>query len=534
MNAVFINSYIMKKVLFSFGLLISVFSSIAQLPEDVLKYSYFPQHGSARNMAIGGAMGSLGGDISALYVNPAGLGLYKTREIVLSPGFIFNSNKADFRGTDTKSNKSAFDLGTSAFVIGFNSPYSKWTNQAFSIGINQTANFNNFVSYQGLNDQSSYAEQYAEQFSQSGLSIDDALNNPGYAYGTAPALYTYLVDAFRIKNPDPNSNGTDSIDVVKALPEFLLEKGIALNQQKTIQTSGGIYEIALGYAANMDDRFYIGGSVGIPIVNYQRFTKYTEKDPSGDPDNNFDSFELNDYLTTKGFGINAKLGVIFKPKDAVRIGLAVHTPTYYTLTDRQTTDLTANTEMAAGIQKVSSTLFTGGEQGRTLYTATTAWKAIASASYVFREVNDTRRQRAFITADVEYVGYPGSNFKADGEDVTSDDVQYYSELKSVIKDYYKSALNYRLGGELKFNTVMFRLGGAYYSNPYKDDALQSHLAQVSGGLGYRNHGVFIDLTYVHNLNKDVNFPYRLTDKANTFAMQQNTRGNVIMTVGFKL
>jgi len=503
------------------------FAAISQLPEDVLKYSYFPQHGSARNMAIGGAMGSLGGDISALFVNPAGLGLYKTREVVFSPGFMFNNNKADFRGTDTKSKKSGFDIGTSGFVIGFNSPNSKWTNQAFSIGINQTANFNNYVSYGGLNDQSSYAEQYAEQLSQSGLNINKGLNEPGFAYGTSPAIYTYLIDAF--------PNGTNGDSVIKALPEFLLEKGIALNQQKTIETKGGIYELALGYAANMDDKLYIGGSLGIPIVNYQRFTRYKESDPSGDPNNNFDSFEMNDNLTTKGFGINGKLGIIFKPKDAVRLGLAIHTPTFYTLTDRETTDLTANTENYNGIIKASSTLFTGGQEGKTLYTATTAWKAIVSGSYVFREVNDTRRQRAFVTADIEYAGYPGSSYKADGENITSEDVQYYNDLKSIIKDSYKSAINYRLGGELKLHTVMFRLGGAYYSNPYnKKQNLNAHLAQVSGGLGYRNHGVFVDLTYVHNLNKDASFPYRLSDKPNTYALQQNMRGNVVMSVGFKL
>lgn len=517
----------MKKFLLSAGAMISFFASMSQLPEDVLRYSYVPQHGTARNMAIGGAMGSLGGDLNALYVNPAGLGLYKTRELVLSPGFMFNNNKANFRGTDTKSNKSGFDLGTSGIVIGFNSPNSKWTNQAFSFGISQTANFNNYVSYRGSNNQSSYAEQFAEQFSQSGLSPGQALNDPRFAYGTAPAIYTYLVDTF------PNGAGGYN---VKALPEFLLAKGIALDQQKTIETKGGIYELALGYAANMDDKFYIGGSLGIPIISYSRFTKYRESDPSGDPNNKFDYFELNDYLTTKGFGVNGKLGVIFKPQEAIRLGLAVHTPTFYTLTDRETSDLTSATEnyTSQPVRKVSSTEFTGGEQGKTLYTATTPWKAIFSGSYVIREVNDTRLQRGFITADIEYVGYPGSNFKADGTTVTSDDQQYYNDLKSIIKESYKSAFNYRIGGELKFNTVMFRLGGAYYSNPYKDQNLTSHLAQISGGLGYRNHGIFVDLTYVHNLNKDVNFPYRLTDKPNTYAMQQNTRGNILMTVGFKL
>lgn len=520
----------MKKFLLSLSVFICVFQSMSQLPEDVLKYSYFPQHGSARNLAIGGAMGSLGGDINALFVNPAGLGLYKTREIVLSPGFMFNNNKADFRGTNTKATKSGFDIGTSGFVIGYNTPGSRWTNQAFSIGINQVANFNNRVTYQGLNNESSFAEQYAEEISYNHIDVEGNLDNPRFAYGAYPAIYTYLADVFKIKNP----NGGDSLNVVKALPEFLLEKGIGLNQKKTIDTKGGIYEIALGYAANMDDRLYIGGSLGVPIVNYSRFTKYTETDPTDDVNNNFGSFEYNEYLTTKGFGVNGKLGVIFKPKDAVRLGLTLHTPTFYTLTDHQTTDLTANTEDFEGIRKASSTLFTEGLEGKTLYTATTPWKAIFSGSYVFREINDTRKQRAFVTADVEYVGYSGSNFKADGDNITSDDVQYYNDLKAIIKESYKGAFNYRLGGELKFNTIMFRFGGAYYSSPYKDKILKSHLAQVSGGLGYRNHGVFVDLTYVHNMNKDVNFPYRLSDKANTYAMQQNTRGNLVMTVGFKL
>ena len=158
---------------------------------------------------------------------------------------------------------------------------------------------------------------------------------------------------------------------------------------------------------------------------------------------------------------------------------------------------------------------------------------MASGSYVFREVNDTRKQRAFITADIEYVGYGMSRYGADGENITTEDKQYYKDVRAVIKNDYKGTFNYRLGGELKFNTIMFRLGGAYYSNPYRDKHLKSNIVQASGGLGYRNHGMFIDLTYVHSWMNDVNFPYRLTDKANTFAEQKNQRGNVMMTVGFK-
>jgi hypothetical protein len=80
---------------------------------------------------------------------------------------------------------------------------------------------------------------------------------------------------------------------------------------------------------------------------------------------------------------------------------------------------------------------------------------------------------------------------------------------------------------------MTRLGFALFGNPYQESALKARRMNLSGGLGYRNKGVFLDLTYVHSLNKDVNFPYRLTDKANTFADIKGSNGNVLLTVGFK-
>ena len=80
---------------------------------------------------------------------------------------------------------------------------------------------------------------------------------------------------------------------------------------------------------------------------------------------------------------------------------------------------------------------------------------------------------------------------------------------------------------------MARLGFAYYSNPYKDLGFKANRAILSGGLGYRHKGVFIDLTYAHQFSKDANFPYRLEDRANTFATTRQNLGNVMATVGFK-
>jgi hypothetical protein len=80
---------------------------------------------------------------------------------------------------------------------------------------------------------------------------------------------------------------------------------------------------------------------------------------------------------------------------------------------------------------------------------------------------------------------------------------------------------------------MARLGFAYYTNPYKDFAFKANRMMLSGGLGYRNHGFFLDLTYVYTVKKDVDLPYRLEDRDNTFANLKQHQGNIIGTIGIK-
>ena len=82
---------------------------------------------------------------------------------------------------------------------------------------------------------------------------------------------------------------------------------------------------------------------------------------------------------------------------------------------------------------------------------------------------------------------------------------------------------------------MVRLGAAYYGNPYKDIAGEKgSRLNLSGGLGYRNQGFFIDLTYVHAMNKDKHFAYRLQQAQYSGATVKNTAGNVFLTLGFKI
>ena len=513
----------MTKYVLSLLLLTSTVPLFAQIPEDVIKYSYYPQNGTARSLAIGGAMGSLGGDITAIYVNPAGLGNYKTGEFVFTPGLYFNNNKTTYRDLKDNSKKNNFGLGPIGLVFGSANSYNPSSSTAFSIAFTQSANFNNVVQYKGFNNYSSYSEQWAEQISKSGATFDQVLNDPKYAYGAAPAVYTYLVDTFNV------GGGLQ----VRGLPEFLLGNGHALYQEKNITTKGGMYEVAIGFASNNKDKLLIGGSIGIPILNYNNTTTFRESDTSS-KSNNFDYFNYTDNYSTNGVGINLKLGLIYKPSEYIRLGLAMHTPSYmFTMKDKRNTSLEANTEDYNGLASVTSASFTGGVDGESKYTMLTPWRFLISGSYVFREIEDVRKQKGFITADIEYLGYKNSGFYSAAEVPTTDEEAYYKTLNQVIKGQYKGNFNFRVGGELKFNVVMARLGFAYYTNPYKDAELKASRMLVSGGVGYRHKGFFVDLTYVHSFNKDVDFAYRLADKNNTFATINNQRGNLVASVGIK-
>ncbi len=490
----------------------------AQEPSDALRYSWLTQGGTARNQAIGGAGASLGGEFSSLFINPAGVAFYKTNEFVLTPGYNFSTNKSLYASTSTSSKSNGFNLGATGFVVSIPSYTGNIKNYTISLGINRMADFKNSISYGGTNNSSSFSEKYLDELQSNNVfDPNDAVS--AFPFGASLALNTYLID-------------TAAVNGQFAGFKTLVPIGQNINQNNNITNSGGITDIALGGGLNLNDRFYAGATLSVPVVNFKREISYNETDATGNASNNFNFFTADETLETRGFGVNGKLGIIYKPVEYVRLGLAVHTPTLYELTDNYSTTITADVEGYAGSTGVltqSSNDLTN-EPGEFKYTLTTPTKVIASASYVFREIEDVTKQKGFITADVEYINYKSQKFNTLKSDEEFD--SYFDDVNTIIKEQYRGAFNVRLGGEIKFNTIMFRLGCAYYSNPYKTE--KADKIKLSGGLGYRNHGFFADLTYVHSVNKDVNYPYRITSFVNSPASIKSNAGNVVATVGFKL
>ncbi|MEP6617226.1 MAG: aromatic hydrocarbon degradation protein [Ginsengibacter sp.] len=508
----------MKTIFFIAVCVCLLHKTYAQEPSDALRYSFITQSGTARNQAIGGASGSLGGEFSTLFTNPAGLGFYKTNEFVFSSAYTLQKFKATYKGELATLSKNIGNIpATGALFSVPNYTNAAIKNFTIAIGMNRAADFNSNIYYKGKNTGSSYSEKYLEELIHNNVTDPNSAAKD-FPFGTSLAFNTFLIDT-------TIANGSFGYKTAANSSTGLL-------QENTIHSSGGITDFAIGGAVNLREKLFFGATVTVPVLHYKRDSHFRETDASANTANNFNYFEVNETLDTKGVGINGKFGMIYKPVEYVRLGLAVHTPTLFDLTDKYSTEVITDLEGygGPGIKKQSSEEFTNSQPGTLEYNLITPWRVIGSASYVFREVENVKKQKAFITADIEYINYKAANFKVVNKD-DADTKNYFHDLNAVIDQQYKSAFNFRLGGELKFNTIMARLGGAYYGNPYANE--KASRIKLAGGLGYRDKGIFVDVTYVYAINKDVHYPYRLQDKANEAAFLKNTGGNIVATVGFK-
>lgn len=508
---------------------------------DALRYSYPVLSGSARTQSIGGANISLGGDISSVFMNPAGIAQYKTNEFVLSPGFNFNRYKISYNDTTTKGSRGKANGGVSGLVLSFGRNPYKQTRKSTSLAlaVNQSANFNARFAYGGRNLNSSYSEKWLEEIVRSGsTSIQDVRTR--FPLGASQAYESYLID---IVNTPNGQELITNADIRKNL-----------NQQFAYETRGGMTELAATMAWNLNEKFLYGITVGFPVVQFDRKTTVTEKDGTGNADNDFESFTFTENLGTRGGGVNAKLGVLFKPVEYFRIGLTFHTPTVMSLTDYTSASITSNIENYSrrinnDLSKPTSYTYStkdvndltgGGNENRYAYQLTTPWRAGLGLSYVFREINDVTKQKGFITGDVELINYRSMNYRSN-TGTAANETNYFNTLNESIDNTYRMALNARIGGELKFETLMVRAGFNFMGSPYNRNFVNEVFGEdLPGwrmtptlGLGYRDRGMFIDLTYAHAFGRDFHIPYTLQDASYPFAKNNISNGQVVATLGFK-
>jgi len=141
----------------------------AQNVDDALRYSQIFYGGTARFMSMGGAFTALGGDISSLSQNPAGIGVFRASEITLTPQLFQINSKAGFNGTATD-NLSNFNLNQIGIVSNLISNGKESGLLSLNIGYSfmRTNNYNQSIIIKGVNNNSSMADYWAALGNQNG------------------------------------------------------------------------------------------------------------------------------------------------------------------------------------------------------------------------------------------------------------------------------------------------------------------------------------------------------------------------------
>ena len=470
---------------------------------DALLLSQTTPGGSARVQAIGGAQVGLGGDISTIMSNPAGLGIYSKSEISISPSLNFINTSSNYLGSSTDDYKFNFNLNNIGFVYSFAKDdiiSGTWRGGSIGVSLTRVNNFHNRLSYAAQNDSSSIIDYI---FTLADGTPSDELT------GLANLAYqTYLIN--------PISGMTVYDSYVEGYPF----------QEEIIKEEGAQNQWSISYGGNFNDKIYFGIGVGIMDVRYRNERIFRETFE----DDVLQNLTLEERLSINGVGLNGTFGVIYRPINYARIGFTVTTPTYYWLNDEYSTYILANYNDFEHVDFFEDTtvVVNLGEEPRAYQEGSTFEYNLATPFKVNGGVAFFIGDKGFISADIEWIDY------ADNK-LSSSDLSLGGDNRT-IRNIYKSAFNYRIGGELRMNIFRLRGGFAYQNDPYQPNVdeidLDRSKMSFSAGLGVRIRTYYIDLAWIYSRYKSYYIPYEYGDPIPSVETQ-NRRTNVLLTFGWK-
>ena len=478
--------------------------------------------GSARIQAIGGGATALGGDISSAMLNPAGLGFYNRSSVAITPSFVYNSTDVSFLGNNASGFQNDFNIANFGIVFRSNTDNTiprDWKGGAFAITFNRLNTYDANYSYSGINE----------------ISI---INNfVGATNGRNPLDLNADISRNLIDVPQAAftnnlifAGGGDNPDYFAAIPET----DVTADQIGDIEERGQQTQWNIAYGGNFKDKLYIGANIGLRTLSYRKSRTHDEiyQGQTGDPFSPVPSddaltVELVDFvyfednLEISGEGINANLGLIYRPIDQLTVGLSYQTPTIFSLDYQESFILES---AVLGIQKPDSSfnreVITPSSLFQYNMGLRTPSRLSAGATYFFQKYG-------FLTANVDYLNYANSAFSS--RELSSNEV---NDGNNGIENDLASAININVGGEARYDVFRFRLGYAYQSDPtnYGEGSIDRGIQTFSTGVGINSPKFFADLT-VSNTRYTSDFePY--FSQASFYTPREVSTVRGMLTLGF--
>lgn len=495
------------------------FVTVAQETYENTKLIDNDLNGTARYVGMGGAMEALGADLSTIGTNPAGLGLFRKGKADLSFGLVNQTGMNKFNSL-SKTNMSFDQIG-----VVFN--LSKTPNASINIGFNyhKSRNFDQL------------------------LNAANTLNN---ASQNKLTYQKYRNQVFK-ERKDLTYSQLDALYMDNLLYDNRTKKyynfpatGYLYNQEN----KGYIGEYDMNLSANLNDRVYLGLTMGIHDVHYKGYAEYTENFvPNA---NNIPGLTLNDSREITGTGFDVKLGAIVRPmaESPFRLGAYIHTPVWYDLTTSNYTVLTDGTARPNVGETYDFRVNTPWKFGLSAGT-TLADRIALGATYEYAAYNAMQTR---IKDGGTYDWYYGTYYESSHND---------RAMNNHTEDALKGQHTLKLGTEARITDhFSLRAGYNYLSALYKDAAVKDGSLNSPGtyyasstsyvnwkdtnrftfGLGWNVWRFNIDLAYQYSQQNGTFYPFMAYHEGSAPSVEDNianpTQVNnkqhqLLLTMGYK-
>lgn len=474
----------------------------AQTPYMNENYMQADLIGSARYVGMGGALGALGADMSAISSNPAAIGLFRRSDLSGTFSVLTQGNKPDLNADMTHM---SFDQLGFVYTTPVKEKTLKYLN--FALNYQKKANFNHsFIADNGRTNGLSQSMQMA-----------DLLNYTSYSTPLADLMFdAYLINPYTYETDDAGNVKLDENGnpIVAEYDAF----NASSNQYERV-TEGGMWSYDFNLSVNLKDRYYLGLTIGVDNVDYYDYSTYREFFTNSD--GKAELYSLYNTRKVDGYGLNVKLGTIIRPFESspFRIGLTIESPTVYRLDYYSTYSIDSpmsendNGELVYGNFLNYKPKY---DLGTLSMKITTPWKVRAS-------VGHTIDRYLAIGAEYEYANY--SKTKQAYQNWEYDDWygSWYSgsttrdpNMNRMHKSTLKGVHSFKFGMELNVtNNVSVRAGYNFYSSMFKKGAALDQTGDspafgyqttteymnkgdmniFTAGLGYRGKHFYADLAY---------------------------------------
>ncbi|MBO4803722.1 MAG: outer membrane protein transport protein [Muribaculaceae bacterium] len=488
----------------------------AQDAFDVLQMSQTELRGTSRFQSMAGAFGALGGDLSTLTQNPAGIGVYRSSDL----GITMSVDRVSTTSGVDKMTETRFNVNNIGYVGAIRLDSETVPNLNFGFTYNRLQSFNRHYVGGVANIPTSMSNFIADEF----------VNVPGFTEGDL-----YWTDDFNpyfdgyapwaaITTYDMPTKTYGYVGIINANNDYmqgLFGDATTGNAYYEVDERGHADEYNIAFGGNVANKLYFGLDFGILDLDYRSFQAYEEELTNAyvmadDEDlllsditnhNTRADWGLYNYLHTEGTGVNFKLGLIWRPTQALRIGAAFHTPTYYDMRDTYYVEASLRAYQDGNQLYSADKGSNDGYDYSSSYTISTPWRFMGSVAGVIGT-------QGIISLDYEYVANQTMRI---GDDRGNN----YPDVTANVKDYFKPSHIIRVGAEYRLTPNWSLRGGYSYKTTQVEKGVDEYdynistvgtnptyqydntVQNITCGVGYRYKAFYTDLAYVHNMRESV-------------------------------